>query len=112
MLFYFFFKSHLTTSFRFFLEMWIQFQVGLCFAAKYLHFVLIQALIAAKLQLCRAIVEVDIADGIAHIFAKIACLGALKGRSSPENETIFRAKYSARRSNYLVRLWTDILVAP
>jgi len=48
------------------------------FAAEYLHFILIQTLVGAELELSSAIIEVDIADGIADVLAKVARLGALE----------------------------------
>lgn len=58
------------------------------FATKNLHFILIKTFIGAELQLCRSVVEVNIADSIPNALAEVARLGTFEGRSSPREKAI------------------------
>lgn len=84
----------------------------LCFPAKNLHLVLIKTFVRTELQLCRPVVEVNIGNGVADIFAEVTCFGALERSSTPKKEAIFRAENRPRWSNNLTWLGTDVLVTP
>lgn len=76
-------KSYLTASFLCLLEMGIQFEMCLRLATKNLHFILVETFITAELQLCSAVIEVDVADSIPDALAEVACLCTLEGCPAP-----------------------------
>lgn len=51
----------------------IHFQMSLSFFAKYLHFILIQTFVRAKLKLRRTILKINIADSMTYMLAPITC---------------------------------------
>lgn len=90
----------------------IEIQMCLRFATKYLHLVLIETFVWAELKLGRAIVEVHIGDGVADVFAKVARLGTLEGRPTPQWKAIFRAEERARISDSFCWICADVLMTP
>lgn len=91
----------------------IHFQVRLCLLDEDLHFVLVQAFVAAELQLRGAVLEVHITYSMADMAAPIAGLGSLEGGPSTLGETRFGAEaYPLRRAEGLHFLGVYFPVAP
>lgn len=60
----------------------IHIQMSLRFITKDLHLVLVQAFVRTELQLCDAILEVYVADGMSHMAAPVARFSPLERSSA------------------------------
>lgn len=69
--------------------------MGLRFVAKNLHLVLVETLIRAELQLRHPVLEVDVADGVAHVPAPVARFGPLERGPPALRETRLRTEDGA-----------------
>ena len=67
------------------------------FTTEYVHLVLIQALVAAELDLVVAILEVHVIDGVTRVFAPITDLVTFERRAPTLGEANFAAEHLAAR---------------
>lgn len=73
----------------------MQLEVCLSLFAEYVHLVLIQTLVAAKLQLMIAVSEVDVVDSVPHMATPVARLVAFETGAATLCEAHLRTEQSA-----------------
>lgn len=91
----------------------VHLQVRLCLLDEYLHFILIQTLVAAELQLGCTFLKVITNDSMTGLSAPVTSFGALESRTPTLGKAGLRTKSNTRIGGSVgLILLTDWPVAP